>query len=106
MSFNELQKRICKSPKETGMYLELFHGRKDSQENLPHWGEQGPFFGPLESCHITFNSTIALKFTDGYESGPLMTPEDGLCIVGDMILFEGIYYGDWVVVQVEGKKHG
>ena len=102
MSENELKKRASTSPRVTGLYLNLFHGRKDQQANLSDWGSQGPFIGPLQYCRITYNSSIALKFKDGYETGPLSSHGDGLCIVSDMILFADVYYGDWTLALVEG----
>ncbi len=31
---------------QTNLYLRLYHGRKDPQEDLEDWGSAGPIFGP------------------------------------------------------------
>lgn len=102
MTESELKKRACTTPLISGLYLNLFHGRKKQHTNLSDWGSRGPFIGPLQYCRITYNSSIALKFTDGYETGPLSSHSDGLCFVSDMILFANVYYGDWTLALVEG----
>lgn len=30
-------------------YLHLFHGRKDPNQQMDDWGEDGPYIGPLHA---------------------------------------------------------
>lgn len=87
-------------PHKRGMYLSLFHGRKDPKQEMDDWGEDGPMFGPLLSVGITYNSTICLMTPDGDLTGPLC-PGDVLCFKGDMLYYDGMYYGDWSVTFEE-----
>lgn len=93
-----LTERLCHNYPEgkPGMYLHLFHGRTDPSEDMDEWGLQGPLLGPLQSCHITYSSSIQLTYADGVETGPLLS-SDPLRFEGDLIFFEGLYYGDWAV---------
>lgn len=72
----------------------MFHGRQDPTQEMDDWGESGPFLGPLDWCHITYNTSINLGFTDGFETGPALQ-KDGLGFYEDMLYFDGVYYGDW-----------
>jgi hypothetical protein len=36
------------------LYLHLYHGRKDPDENLEDWGSEGPVIGPLAYVHTTY----------------------------------------------------
>ncbi|MCA9078012.1 MAG: hypothetical protein R3C02_26340 [Planctomycetaceae bacterium] len=67
-------------------YLKLFHGRERPDEQLDDWGEPGPIFGPYPYFHATYQSDI--KFED--ERGVLT-------IVGDLVYYDGMFYGDWSV---------
>ena len=68
-------------------YLRLFHGRTDPDENLDDWGLNGPVFGPFPFVSVTYACEIRL----GNES-------DGvLKIHGDVVHYDGVFYGDWCV---------
>ena len=67
-------------------YLKLFHGRERPDEPLDDWGEPGPIFGPYPFFHTTYQSDI--KFDD--DRGVLR-------IVGDLVYYDGMFYGDWSV---------
>ncbi len=41
------------SPPKPGLYLGLFHGRDDPNEQMRDWGFNGPTIGPLVWCHTT-----------------------------------------------------
>jgi hypothetical protein len=71
------------------MYFELFHGRKYPEEQLDDWGPEGPAF-LVESVHVTYGGPprILLEGAEDWTD---------LCMVDDMIYYDGMYYGDWSV---------
>lgn len=81
--------------KEPGMYLHLLHGRNSPTEDMEEIGFAGPIFGPLKNVHIAYSSTIFLC-TEDWESGP-MTKGDPLSFEGDLITYNGLFYGDFAV---------
>ena len=72
-----------------GVYIELFHGRADPLQDLEDWGEPGPVFGPFRFAHTTYATHIKL----GADADD---PQD-LNILGDMVYYDGMWYGDWSV---------
>src|SRR5690606_1216474 len=68
-------------------YLKLFHGRKRPEEPLEDWGEPGPIFGPFPYFHTTYGSSIQF----------VHEVEHQLQIVGDLVYYDGMFYGDWSV---------
>ncbi len=72
-----------------GVYLRLFHGRKDPRQEMDDWGEQGPIFGPYDYAHTTYASDIKL--------GPSEQDNHELRIKGALAYYNGMYYGDWSV---------
>lgn len=87
-------------PTEPGLYLYLFHGREDPEQDMDEWGVNGPHIGPLKWAHTTYGATVELKFADGFETGPL--PADVLSIKDDLLYYDGMYYGDWSLYLHEG----
>lgn len=78
-----------------GMYLFLYHGRKDPDIEMEGWGKDGPVFGPLKYCAITYMNTINLcGINDDEGTGP-MVGSDPMHISASMIYYDGWYYGDW-----------
>lgn len=76
--------------------IHLFHGRKTPYENLDDWGFQGPVIGPFHWCHTTYDCDTRLG-REGMEHD-----EEGLwelrkSICGDVLYYDGNYYGDWSV---------
>ena len=102
MKIRSLLERL-KAPiiRPAGMYLRLEHGRRDPEEALSDWGEDGPVFGPLRYCHITYMATIALCNLDGEATGP-MTQTDPMHFVADLLYYDGMYYGDWSLEYCDG----
>jgi hypothetical protein len=80
------------------------HGRRSVDEKLKNWGLEGPWIGPLKWVHITYLSTINVCFIDGVVTEP-MDSSDPLHFVGDMLFYEGVYYGDWDLSLVEDSRH-
>lgn len=91
----EMLKRLESDGKEPGMYLHLLHGRNSATEDMDEMGFAGPIFGPLKNVHIAYSSTIFLC-TEDWESGP-MTKGDPLSFEGDLITYNGLFYGDFAV---------
>lgn len=83
-------------PSNPGMYLHLYHGRTDPQQDMEDWGTDGPYIGPLATCNVTYLQYFKLAFTDGYATGP----GEYLEIVEDMVLYDGIYYGEFILLQI------
>ena len=69
--------------------IELFHGRKSPDEQLEAWGTQGPVF-LVDYVHVTYLSDIKLGIPEPAGDGDLR-------FVGDLVFYDGIYYGDWSV---------
>ncbi len=68
--------RVC-------LAIELYHGREDPDQNLEDWGSQGPVFLDIEYFHMAYLS-------DPNVGGAI----DFLTTKGDLIYYDGIYYGD------------
>lgn len=74
------------------IYLSLFHGRTDPRETLEDWGTEGPWFGPLDFVHTTYGTHIKFQY-----AGRDSEAGHDLHVVGDMVYYNGVYYGDWSV---------
>ena len=70
-------------------YLQLFHGRKNPYEILEDWGEEGPIIGPLDYIHTTYAVEIKFEISGRSDSYGWLT------IHGDLVYYDGYYYGDW-----------
>ena len=77
-----------------GLYLGLFHGRKDPNQDLKYWGENGPILGPLAYVHSTYASWIKTASPGNHNDYEMIE------IVDDMVSFGGKFYGDWSVFHV------
>lgn len=78
------------------MYLRLYHGRCNPDQEMDDWGFVGPTFGPL-SCYVhTYCSTFRIH-------GASDTSELWLETHGDMIRWGGSFYGD-LEVFVAGEN--
>lgn len=89
---------------EDGVYLYLHHGRFHPDETLNDWGFDGPFVGPLDFAHVTYMTSLGLRFTHAdddlaYETGPMFGEDEGAAFSHDMLYFLGAYYGDWTVAH-------
>jgi len=52
---------------QSNLYLHLYHGRKDPQEDLEDRGSAGPIFGPYESIQITYEAHIKMHAPDRFD---------------------------------------
>ena len=71
------------------VYIRLFHGRRDPNQDMTDWGLDGPVFGPYQAMHTTYSFHVKLLKPDG--------STDELYGFQDMLFYGGIYYGDWSV---------
>jgi len=76
------------------IYLYLFHGRKNPDEQMDDWGEDGPTLGPLQYVHTTYRDDIKVLAAGAADSVVLST-------VGDCLYYDGMYYGDWSVYEAD-----
>lgn len=84
-----------------GIYLKLFHGRKDPSDNLEDWGENGPLIGPFSWFHGTYLTTFTFGDKDEGEQWYLQDS-----IVGDLIYYDGMFYGDFTIATIEPGEKG
>ena len=71
------------------LYIRLFHGRTDPNQDMDDWGTDGPVFGPYEFAHTTYMWDLKLGKSKG-NCDELYTHED-------MVYYDGVYYGDWSI---------
>ena len=71
------------------MYLHLYHGRKDPDEQMDDWGKDGGQF-KIECLISTYCSHVRVKTEETNK------PVD-LQFGGDCLFYDGVYYGDWAI---------
>ena len=76
------------------MYLRLYHGRTNPDQEMDDWGFDGPTFGPLSGYVHTYCSNFRCYAECG-------TDEIWLETNGDMICWDDCYYGDMEVFIAE-----
>ena len=69
--------------------LQLFHGRRTPDEPLDGWGSQGPVF-LVDYVHVTYWWDLKLGIDQPTGDGDLRR-------VGDLVFYDGVFYGDWSV---------
>ena len=80
------------------LYIRLFHGRIDPDQDMDDWGSDGPIFGPYNFVHTTYASFARLGRQDGLC--------DELNTFQDMLYYNGVYYGGWSVFGPEVFEKG
>jgi hypothetical protein len=60
-------------PTEPGLYLGLFHGRKDPDDQMIEWGFNGPLIGPLSFVHTTYTNVIKLGFINAVDEKKVLS---------------------------------
>jgi len=75
------------------VYIRLFHGRTDPEQQMDDWGSDGPVFGPYEFAHTTYSYHVKCGKKDG--------GCDEIFCFEDMLFYDGVYYGDWTVFGAE-----
>lgn len=76
------------------IYLELYHGRRDPEQDLDDWGEVGPVIACQETHH-TYHSHIRLVASGNQEVH--------VWYFDDMIYFDGVWYGDFTITSTTPK---
>lgn len=95
------------------VYLHLFHGRDDPDQEMDDWGFRGPSLGPFRYVQTTYMCEI--KFAMEREAFKEAFPDEdashgdydiasdvcwidgGFSIRSDMVEYQGKFYGDWSV---------
>jgi len=88
------------------MYLDLYHGRKDPDEDMDGWGFDGPIIGPLEHMHMTYMDTFRIFFKDiplAHKNGWEGVDDNWVIHNEGLVLFQGNYYGDWSISDLTDK---
>ena len=75
------------------LYIRLFHGRSNPEQDLDDWGADGPVFGPYKFVHTTYSWHVVLGSQD--------KDWDELYVYEDMLFYDDMYYGDWSVISEE-----
>jgi len=79
------------------LYIRLFHGRTDPDQNMDDWGTDGPVFGPYKFVHTTYSHFLKLGKSDHLIDELYVHKED-------LIYYDGVYYGDWSVFDEQVLK--
>ena len=80
------------------LYIRLFHGRTDPNQDMDEWGSDGPVLGPYKFVHTTYKNYIRLGKPDDNC--------DEVFLADDMLFYDGVYYGDWSVFGESTCKDG
>ena len=98
----------CSASVAPGLWLQLYHGRKNPDMEMDDWGESGPYFGPFDWMTSTYNS----EFRFGKDAAWVVSIGTPVTRVGDkayrapifiwddMIYYDGMFYGDWSIDYV------
>ena len=65
---------------------------------MEDWGTDGPIFGPYQFAHTTYAWNIKLGRPDGNC--------DELYVFDDMVYYDGVYFGDWTVFDLQTLEKG
>lgn len=80
------------------LYLRLYHGRKNPDQEMDGWGFEGPVFGPLSTVVMTYLSTIRIH-------GLAPSEEVWLETTRDMIRWQGSYFGDFEIFIATANQY-
>jgi hypothetical protein len=80
------------------LYIRLFHGRTDPEQDMDDWGSDGPIFGPYLFAHTTYGWDIKMRKSNG--------SCDELFVHEDMVYYDSVYYGDWTLFDLETLENG
>ena len=83
------------------MFLELYHGRTDPDQDMDEveggWGSQGPIF-EMKHFHLTYLGNFRLM---GAQCVDAVKDDVFLTVFDDMIFYDGVFYGDLTVFDFE-----
>lgn len=94
-------------PKKPGLYLGLFHGRREPREQMNGWGFDGPAIGPLKWCHTTYAFDIKIEFENAADAVAyfgIAQDQFEVSVDADLLVYDGMYYGDWTVYYVPSEN--
>lgn len=100
------------------LYIKLFHGRDDPNEDMDGWGYDGPTLGPVKFCHVTYLQDVKFDMRQaefeqafpekiaewreaGVQNGDMEWIGWHFNLVNDLVEFQGKYYGDFSVFEKE-----
>ena len=105
----ELQK-----PTEPGIYVRIFHGRNEPDQDLEDWGFDGPAIGPIEGLQCTYGflhlimpNGMTEQQVDQFAKKFLLDPKDWPLEIkqhNDLIVWNGMYFGDMTIFHHPGEK--
>ena len=78
------------------VYIKLFHGRDDPEQDMDDWGYDGPTLGPFEAVCFTYCTHVRCFTDENNDEELCLSFHDG------MLVHDGKYYGDFEVVAKEG----
>ena len=73
------------------VYIQLLHGRQDPDQDMPDWGFAGPRLGPFVAVRVVYMTEVFCIDQTGESLN--------LRLVGDLLLWEGAYYGDFEIIS-------
>ena len=79
------------------LYLELFHGRTDPNQDMDDWGTLGPIF-EIDNVNITYGAHIKLQAEDDELFSELFVNDQQLVHYG------GVFYGDLCIFTDLNEK--
>lgn len=74
------------------MFIHLFHGRKDPEEDLDDWGEDGPVLGPFCNVQTTYAFHVKAYSVPDFK-------QVSLYWTGGLVYYDGMWYGDLEVLH-------
>lgn len=83
-----------------GIYIHLFHGRENPEEEMEDWGDDGPVLGPFDWLHVTYLCTFAL----GCVKDVVWDLETAAHCEG-LVYYDGVYYGDFDIVSQADERN-
>lgn len=72
------------------MYISLYHGRTNPNQNMDFWGTYGPIIGPVNVI-ITYGQ---IKLID-----PISEELEFFQLINGMVFLDGVYYGDMEILD-------
>lgn len=101
------------------VFLRLFHGRDDPDQEMDDWGFEGPILGPLRYVHITYMSDVKFEmersaferfFPEEFKKYHAQFPQEWiegqLDVAHGLIAYGGKFYGDLSVAHYFGRTQG
>ena len=84
--------KMAETRSDSWLCLELSHGRKKPEQDMTGWGKNGPILGPFPSIHVEYRGDLRIVLQGDKETC--------ISIDDDLIYYDGMYYGNWVIVSV------